>query len=238
LLDHSTIAIGWDVGGWNCNKNAKSRDALVVLNRQAQPLGLPWRGNLRQAINDAAAFLAKNFSLCRIEAAPSACHVTNAIDAPHAFPASLIELLTANRVERSLGDSATNPYLYRFTERRLATPGNVPLSAVKDMIGSQSTKAIHATTKFAQNMEELGVWSDGGTTRFIETYPAACRRQSIRAEEFVLSGLVGHDENIDAGVCALIALRFATAPETLEAPPPDAPAYEGWIWLPKARPAQ
>jgi hypothetical protein len=241
LLDHSTIAIGWDVGGWNCDNNAKSRDALIVLNRQAQPLGLPWRGNLRQAINDAphaAAFLAKIFSLCRIEAAPSACHVTIAIDAPLAFPASLIELLTTGRVERNLGDSATNPYLYRFTERRLATPGNVPLSAVKDMIGSQSTKAIHATTKFAQNIEGLGVWSDGGTTRFIETYPAACRRLSIRAEEFVLSGLVGHDDIIDAGVCALIALRFATAPETLEAPPPDAPASEGWIWLPKARPAQ
>ena len=29
------------------------------------------------------------------------------------------------------------------------------------MIGSQSTKAIHATTKFAQNIEGLGVWSDG-----------------------------------------------------------------------------
>ena len=27
----TTFFIGWDVGGWNCEKNAKSRDALVIL---------------------------------------------------------------------------------------------------------------------------------------------------------------------------------------------------------------
>jgi hypothetical protein len=117
----------------------------------------------------------------------------------------------------------------------LAAP---PLSVVKDMIGSQSTKAIHATNKFAPNIETLGVWSDGGTTRFIETYPAACRRLSTKVEEFSVAGLVGHKDIIDAGVCALIALRFAAAPKTLEPPPPDAPASEGWIWLPSARSAQ
>jgi hypothetical protein len=204
-------------------------------------MGQPWRGNLRHAINEApntAAFLAKIFSLCRIKEAPSTCRVTIAIDAPLAFPASLIALLTAGRIEADFGDSATNPYLFRFTERRLATPRSVPLSVVKDMIGSQSTKAIHAVNKFAPNVEALGLWSDGGTTRFIETYPAECRRQSVGVEEFGLAGLVGHDDIIDAGVCALIALRFATAPETLEPPTPDAPASEGWIWLPKAKSAQ
>jgi len=240
-LGSSTVAVGWDVGGWNCDNNTKSRDALIVLNEQAQRLGQPWRGNLRQAINDAPhadAFLGKIFSLCRIDGAPSTSKVIIAIDAPLAFPASLIELLTAGRIERDLGESATNPYLYRFTERRLVTPGKVPLSAVKDMIGSQSTKAIHATTKFAPNIEALGVWSDGGASRFIETYPAACRRLATKAEEFSVAGLVGHDDIIDAGVCALIALRFAVAPETLEPPPPDAPASEGWIWLPRSRAAQ
>lgn len=238
MLDHSTIAVGWDVGGWNCDDNAKSRDALIVLDGQAERLGQPWRGNLRQAINQApntAAFLAKIFSLCSIGGAPTTCQVTIAIDAPLAFPASLIALLTAGRIQNNLGDSATNPYLYRFSERRLATP---PLSVVKDMIGSQSTKAIHATNKFAPNIETLGVWSDGGTTRFIETYPAACRRLSARVEEFVLAGLAGHKDIIDAGVCALIALRFATAPKTLEPPAQDAPPSEGWIWLPKAISAQ
>jgi hypothetical protein len=100
------------------------------------------------------------------------------------------------------------------------------------MIGSQSTKAIHAVAKFAPKVEALGVWSDGSTARFIETYPAACRSRSNGTEEFSVDTLVGHVDIVDAGVCALIALRFATAPETLEPPTPDAPASEGWIWLP------
>ena len=29
--DASALFIGWDVGGWNCDKNPASRDALVVL---------------------------------------------------------------------------------------------------------------------------------------------------------------------------------------------------------------
>ena len=29
--DLDQLFIGWDVGGWNCDKNPTSRDALVVL---------------------------------------------------------------------------------------------------------------------------------------------------------------------------------------------------------------
>ena len=29
-----TLYIGWDVGGWSCEHNANSRDALVVLDAQ------------------------------------------------------------------------------------------------------------------------------------------------------------------------------------------------------------
>jgi len=45
--------IGWDVGGWNCDKNAKSRDAIVIFDEDLHIVGAPWRGNLRQAINAA-----------------------------------------------------------------------------------------------------------------------------------------------------------------------------------------
>lgn len=235
MSKHSTIGVGWDVGGWNCDKNSSSRDALVIVDARGELLGQPWRGNLRHVINDAvstAEFLAKIFDLCGLANGFSANSVTIAIDAPLCFPSSLIALLTEGRIERYLGDSAANPYLYRFTERRLATPQNVPLSAVKDMIGSQSSKAIHARAKFAPSLQSLGVWSDGGTTRFIETYPAACRRRTAGIKELGLSGLNGHNDIIDAGVCALIAHRFATAPQTLEPPSAEVPATEGWIWLP------
>ncbi len=175
------IAIGWDVGGWNCDKNANSRDALVILDGRATLLGRPWRGNLRQTINEAdttSAFVQKIFDLCHVRDALRNAAVTVAIDAPLAFPEALIELLTKGQIATPINENAANPYLYRFTERRLAAPGIVPLSVVKDMIGSQSTKAIHATLKFAPKVESLGVWSDGGAIRFIVTYPAASRRRS------------------------------------------------------------
>ena len=43
--------IGWDVGGWNCEKNGKSRDAIVILDAALQIVGKPWRGNLRTTLN-------------------------------------------------------------------------------------------------------------------------------------------------------------------------------------------
>jgi hypothetical protein len=39
--------IGWDVGGWNCDHNQKSRDAIVILSHDLSIVGRPWRGNLR-----------------------------------------------------------------------------------------------------------------------------------------------------------------------------------------------
>lgn len=43
--------IGWDVGGWTCDKNRISRDAIVILDAKLNVVGQPWRGNLRKHIN-------------------------------------------------------------------------------------------------------------------------------------------------------------------------------------------
>ena len=64
----STFYIGWDVGGWNCDKNGKSRDALVILDAELKLVGRPWRGNLRTAINeaaDASDWVNRLFGLCK-----------------------------------------------------------------------------------------------------------------------------------------------------------------------------
>ena len=69
MSEHSTIGVGWDVGGWNCDNNSKSRDALVIVGAHGELLGQPWRGSLRHVINEAAStveFLAKVFALCRL----------------------------------------------------------------------------------------------------------------------------------------------------------------------------
>lgn len=86
MSKHSTIGVGWDVGGWNCDNNSKSRDALVIVGALGELLGQPWRGNLRHVINEAvrtADFLAKIFGLCRLASGFSNSSVTVAIDAPH-----------------------------------------------------------------------------------------------------------------------------------------------------------
>lgn len=61
--------IGWDVGGWNCDKNPTSRDALVVLDAAGTKIGQPWRGNLRLTINAATTgtdFLTAILALCKL----------------------------------------------------------------------------------------------------------------------------------------------------------------------------
>ncbi|MDH4562290.1 hypothetical protein [Pseudomonas sp. BN411] len=68
--DVSPIFIGWDVGGWNCDKNPASRDALVVIDSQRQIQGKPWRGNLRKCINQSgntSEFIAKLLELCELD---------------------------------------------------------------------------------------------------------------------------------------------------------------------------
>jgi hypothetical protein len=42
--------IGWDVGGWSCDKNKDSRDAIVVIDENKEVVGKPWHGSLRGAI--------------------------------------------------------------------------------------------------------------------------------------------------------------------------------------------
>ena len=90
----TTLYLGWDVGGWNCDHNPASRDALVVLDESLTLLGTPWRGNLRQTLNDASStrdFLNRLLALCQITASGQE-RVVMAIDTPLAFPQALLAL--------------------------------------------------------------------------------------------------------------------------------------------------
>jgi hypothetical protein len=116
----STFYVGWDVGGWNCDKNGKSRDAIVVLDTTLQIVGKPWRGNLRNTINevtDTASFLKALFALCGPGSPGAAERVTMAIDTPLGFPQAFASLITGHRVSDPIDDSATNPYLFRHSLR-------------------------------------------------------------------------------------------------------------------------
>ena len=78
-----------------------------------------------------------------------------------------------------VGSSATNPYLFRHTERYLFEHGLKPLSAIKDMIGSQATKGMHVLARFTPKVQRCGVWTDGAGLTAIEAYPSACKGSAM-----------------------------------------------------------
>lgn len=231
---YASFAIGWDVGGWNCDKNGKSRDALVILDADLNIVGKPWRGNLRadiNAANDSADWIRRLFALCQAEAPGDAC-VTLAIDTPLGFSQAFVRLVTQQGAAGEIGRSDTNPYLFRQTERFLFERGLKPLSAIKDMIGSQATKGMHALAKFAPHVPRCGVWSDGQQLTAIEAYPSACKHSATINALQRPFGRLAHDDLDDALTCALLAYLFAAQPDTLIPPGADVPVSEGWIWVP------
>ncbi|WP_342305563.1 hypothetical protein [Methanolobus sp. ZRKC5] len=209
-------------------------------------MGKPWRGNLRPFINEAknaTEFIRKLFSLCAANLPANGEHITLSIDAPLGFSVEFVELVNGLKFVESLERSATNPYLYRQTERCLYCQTKCypienrlsPLSSVKDMIGSQATKGMHVLAKFAPEVERCGVWNDGGLLTAIEAYPAACKdSESIHAlRQQIANQPTDNQDKMDALTCALIAYIFTNNPENLISPEDSVPLSEGWIWVPK-----
>lgn len=181
------LFIGWDVGGWNCDRNPSSRDALVILNDQREVIGTPWRGNLRSAINQSvntASWIEAMLKLCGVEPKEfSQSAVVMGIDTPLGFSDQFRSLVVTGKGVEMIGESASNPYLFRYTERYLFERGLSPLSPVKDMIGSQATKGIHVLARFAPDLVACGVWSSSDRRlTAIEAYPSACKDSSLMRE--------------------------------------------------------
>ncbi len=231
--------IGWDVGGWNCDKHSKSSDAIVILDANLAIVGEPWRDNLRPFINAAETgsdWIQSLFALCKATPPPNDSQFTLAIDAPLGFSQAFVSLITGLEHVDAVESHDKNPYLFRQTERRLFEKGFRPLSAVKDMIGSQTTKGMHALAKFAPKVDRCGVWTDGHALTAIEAYPSPCKNSALMnalLEPYADWRQANHQDKSDALTCALIAYCFAARPQTLSQPGDGVPACEGWIWLPK-----
>lgn len=227
--------IGWDVGGWNCDQNPESRDAIVILDDTMSTVGTPWRGNLRESITTSkktSDWLRALFTKCLAQYPDTPPTVTMAIDAPLGFPDEFVNLITRKSFVEPDPISGRNRYLFRHTERQLFERGLNPLSPIKDMIGSQATKGMHVLAKFASKTESCGVWTDGDCFRVIETYPAAGRDTKQVKDFLVDRPSLGNKDKDDAHICALIAYLFAKERNRLAAPTEDASLGEGWIWIP------
>lgn len=222
--------IGWDVGGWNCCKNSKSKDAVVILDSSGFITEKQWRGNLKETINtseQAIDLIKALLNLCNLKEDEGNVIVTMAIDAPLGFPNAFRELLERNIIQQNIEQHSENSYLFRQTEKSLFNKGFSPLSAIKDMIGSQTTKAMHLVAKFAPVIQGCGIWTNKSKQlTIIETYPSACR--NIQSTNKLLFDEM--QDIKDALVCAEIAYLFLNDKKKLNAPDKNIPEKEGWIW--------
>jgi predicted nuclease with RNAse H fold len=232
----SKFCIGWDVGGWDCDRNPRSRDALVIMDKEARLVGQPWRGNLRHVSRQASSvdsWIHALFKLCGA-ACPKLSEVTMAIDAPLAFPRALTDLCIGTAIEDSGWPSADNPYLFRATERYLAKKGWRPLSPVKDMLGSQTAKVMHLLRSFGFEPLASGIWQHADGSCAFETYPTASRHSQALEPILRDSSKLSNQDMEDARVCAAVAWLMSFAPDQLEHPPTAAESGEGWIWIPRS----
>ena len=247
-MDDDVLLIGWDVGGWDCDRNSRSRDAVVVLDADRRVLGRPWRGNLRRTINESATaedWINGLLRLCSVDAATARAGAVIAIDAPLGVADAFRALLDGQPPVEEVHASDSNPYLYRETERFLIAGGHRPLSAVKDMIGSQSTKAMHALARFTPDREGTGIWAAPGGIRAIEAYPAMARKSGrvrcmlgehadpLRAGGEAFLPEFQRADCVDALLCALVGWLFVHERDSLALPDDELPEKEGWIWVPR-----
>lgn len=238
----SNFYIGWDVGGWNCDKNQKSKDAIVIIDSNFVICGMPWKGNLRDIIlnsENTVDCISKIFNASNLDY-DNHSRVTLAIDTPLGFSMEYIDLITNHKCAgiRMVGNSS-NQYLFRRTERFLFAHGLKPLSAVKDQIGSQATKGMHAVAKFSPNNIRCGVWGDGsglgsGLLTSIEAYPSSCKNSNIIKNKLKSINNKPRDKDkYDALICALVANLYDKSPNCLIHPNNTIPWNEGWIWVPR-----
>jgi len=125
--------------------------------------------------NSGPALIEQMLRLCGLNDPPLS-DVVIAIDTPLGWPAAMMRLVQGGPPAFVSEADGENPYTRRATELALIRRGFAPLSAVRDMLGSQSTKGLHFLR--AANLPEVspGVWRTtdeaGRTVTAIETYPA------------------------------------------------------------------
>lgn len=240
------LYVGRDVGGWHCDRNPESRDALVVLglNEGSQPtlIGQAWRGSLRTVLSShrGPALLKEMLRLCNVDLADAA-GVMVAIDAPLGWPAAMLALVNGGGTADVSDKDDGKLYTRRETELDLIRQGFSPLSSVRDMIGSQSTRAIHFLRAAGLPAQPAAVWSDGRITA-IETYPAVALKharcasvhkplfQNLLSQQAITTPAMADVR--DALACAVVAYLTAEKPESVVKPPAGYPALEGWIIVP------
>ena len=104
--------IGWDVGAWYCDDKKRSQDSVVILDGDLNIVGSPWRGNLRESLNNATSALDWILTVhryCEGGEPPENTLFTIAIDTPLGFSEPFLQLSTCLRLAEPVGARNTNP---------------------------------------------------------------------------------------------------------------------------------
>ena len=147
------------------------------------------------------------FDLCKNSLADSNVEVT--LRSIHLSGSQLnFRALSHRRTPQdAIGLSDTNQYLYR-RQSDYFRANKKPLSAVKDMIGSQATKAMHVLAKFAHHAQSCGVWKRMGEFNHVEAYPASYK-EFLLTKKLLMNQTSRANEDIqDAAICAVSHIYF------------------------------
>lgn len=134
------------MGGWNCDKNPASQDALVILDLARELVGISRRGNLRIIINEAHS--TENLStsileLCQVKNDPEdSFRLLFAIDTPLGFSNASADLIVSRMPAGQVLSTSTSPNLHRETERFVFERGLSPLSPIKERPGMATLIAV------------------------------------------------------------------------------------------------
>ena len=195
-----TYYVGWDVGAWECPNTkfaARSQDCITILDEDGKLL-FAWMGNIYcPPKNNNGDTKLKDETKTPFKLTPlinsligdenNIIHKSNyfskidekdilfiAIDAILGLPNLATSLFNLNENEKNTDnvEDITKKYLFRLTERNLPKHKS-PLSVLKDMLGSQATKALFTLRywNFKWNAQEF-VWKMGNHIA-LETYPSA-----------------------------------------------------------------
>ena len=236
--------VGWDVGAWHCDKNINSRDAIVIQEENSNEVFL-FYGNVKNF------FSAKNlddfFKVIfpdRIATGKNEYNI--AVDAVLGWPEEFIALITGKKKKINTTElpisKRENHFLLRECERELYDEDIQPLSAVQDMLGSQSTKVLFFLHKFDFCNQE-GVWTKDNS-KVYETYPTIIAKRLGNLPQVTQfyhqvsrkSGIISQvykPQQVERQDFKDALLALAAIKKGFQVPERSINKIEGWIWLPK-----
>src|ERR1700730_12667812 len=113
------LRMGWDVGGWHCDQNKNSRDALVLLDVPDEVLQPPgkWRGNLRGVLAalTGVPLICEMLALCGLRDV-GLFDLTIALDTPLGWPQAMLRHARGGGTTQVSENDEMNPYTRRETE--------------------------------------------------------------------------------------------------------------------------